>query len=58
MISAADTWPGALAQPSRLVGRALRGRIEDWITEAITQVSKALGASGDAFGVSQGWGSA
>jgi RHS repeat-associated protein len=41
-----------------IVGKALRGRIEDWITEAITQASKALGVSGDAFGVSQGWGSA
>ncbi|WP_295127625.1 RHS repeat-associated core domain-containing protein [uncultured Leifsonia sp.] len=41
----------------QLAGKFLRNQVEDWVSEAITHASKALGASGDALGVAQGWGS-
>ncbi|MFJ3394670.1 RHS repeat-associated core domain-containing protein [Leifsonia aquatica] len=43
--------PGAGTAAAKLTAR----EVEKWVTEAITQASKALGVSGDAFGVAQGW---
>ena len=39
-----------------LVARKLANEVEEWVTEAIKQATKALGISGDAFGLAQGWG--
>lgn len=40
----------------QIIGKALSKRVDEWVTEAISQASKAFGASGDAFGVAKGWG--
>src|SRR3954447_17528944 len=40
----------------KLLGKALRGKVEDWISDALEQAFRAVGISGDAFGLSQvGW---
>ncbi|KQR53539.1 hypothetical protein ASF88_01270 [Leifsonia sp. Leaf336] len=39
----------------QIIGKVIRKDAEDWIADAIVQASKALGLSGDAFGVARGW---
>ncbi|MDN4613517.1 RHS repeat-associated core domain-containing protein [Leifsonia sp. F6_8S_P_1B] len=40
----------------RVISRAVSRKVEEWVTASIDQATKALGITGDAFGVAQGWG--
>jgi hypothetical protein len=46
----------AIPGGGQLIGKAIRKDVDDWISDAIIQASKALGLSGDAFGAAHGWG--
>ncbi|MEN0083274.1 MAG: RHS repeat-associated core domain-containing protein [Leifsonia sp.] len=39
----------------QVAAKLLRQKVEGWVTDAITQASKALGISGNALGLAQGW---
>lgn len=43
--------PGA----GHAAARVFKKELEEWVVQAVAQASKALGISGDAFGVVQGW---
>jgi hypothetical protein len=46
----------AIPGGGQIIAKGLRSKIDDWVGDAITQASRAVGLSGDAMSVARGWG--